>query len=162
MPFQPEQILRVLAERQVDFVIIGGLAAALLGSSYVTRDLDIVYQRAEENRDRLALALQLLQARSLDDAIGTEGITADYLDDDGMFAFDTPHGRLDCFGSLPDGPPYEAVRSRAEEQDLGAFPVAVCQLDDLIDMKRAADRPKDRALLPELEALRRLREGMPP
>ena len=40
-----ERQLIVLAEYQVDFIVIGGVAATLYGSSHITQDLDICYSR---------------------------------------------------------------------------------------------------------------------
>ncbi|MEO6120686.1 MAG: hypothetical protein ABIW46_06210, partial [Acidimicrobiales bacterium] len=51
---------------------------------------------------------------------------------------------------------YEELAANAVEMDLGVgTPVRVCALDDLIRMKRAAGRPKDRI---ELEVLTAVRE----
>ena len=49
---------------------------------------------------------------------------------------------------------YDALAPRAIEVDFGdGTIVLVAALDDIIASKRAADRPKDRAALPYLEAL---------
>ena len=54
-----EQALMALAEARVWFVIVGGLAVTIQGSSYVTFDLDFCYVRVRENLSRLAQALSL-------------------------------------------------------------------------------------------------------
>ena len=55
--FDPRPILGVLARHQVRFVVIGGIAASLQGSTTITNDFDICYARDQENLGRLAAAL---------------------------------------------------------------------------------------------------------
>ena len=50
-------ILERLAGNQVDFIVIGGVAASLHGSAYVTQDLDICYERSEAGIERVCRAL---------------------------------------------------------------------------------------------------------
>lgn len=52
-----EKLLKALYDQELEFVIIGGAAAVLHGSAYVTGDLDICYSREKENLKRLATAL---------------------------------------------------------------------------------------------------------
>ncbi|MGQ0669498.1 MAG: hypothetical protein ACT4PO_07485 [Actinomycetota bacterium] len=61
--FRPEEILRVLNEHGVRFVLIGGFAAVIHGSPYVTTDLDIVPDESRTNLHRLSAALSALHAR---------------------------------------------------------------------------------------------------
>jgi hypothetical protein len=63
---QIEQILTSLSDAGVAFVIIGGMAAVAQGSSYVTADLDICYQREPENLQRLSQALHPFRPRLRD------------------------------------------------------------------------------------------------
>jgi len=53
-----EQALTALASARVRFVIVGGLAITIHGSSYVTFDLDFCYARDAENLSRLVQALR--------------------------------------------------------------------------------------------------------
>ena len=50
-------LLRILSDASVEFIVVGGVAAAVHGSARATFDLDVVYRRTPENIDRLALAL---------------------------------------------------------------------------------------------------------
>src|SRR5688500_4507219 len=61
--FEPAEILRVLAEHEVEFIVMGGLASALHGAEYVTIDLDGTPRRTAKNLDRLSAALEILDAR---------------------------------------------------------------------------------------------------
>jgi hypothetical protein len=49
-------------------------------------------------------------------------------------------------------PSYEELRSRAVEAEILGVTVAVCSIDDLKAMKRAAGRTRDQADLEDLEA----------
>jgi predicted nucleotidyltransferase len=51
---------------------------------------------------------------------------------------------------------FEGLWERAVPMDFGGFVVRVASIDDLIAMKRAANRPKDQAHIYELLALKKL------
>src|SRR5947199_9985608 len=59
--FDPRPILGVLVRHEVRFVVIGGIAASLQGSTTITNDFDICYARDSENLERLVRALTELQ-----------------------------------------------------------------------------------------------------
>ncbi len=54
--FDPVRICEILNEELVDYVVVGGFAAVIRGSSLPTRDIDIVPSHIPENLDRLARA----------------------------------------------------------------------------------------------------------
>ena len=51
-------LLRLLVAGEVEFVVVGGMAAVAHGSAHVTADLDIVYARSPGTVGRLADALR--------------------------------------------------------------------------------------------------------
>jgi hypothetical protein len=59
--------------------------------------------------------------------------------------------RLDFMATIHGLRSYEGVRDRATVIDVGAVPVRVASLADIIKSKRAAGRPRDRAVLDVLE-----------
>jgi hypothetical protein len=61
--FRPQELLRVLRDHGVRFVLIGGFAATLYGSAVPTFDVDITPESTEENLARLSAALKALDAR---------------------------------------------------------------------------------------------------
>jgi len=76
MPIDPRRLLEALAGEKVDFVIVGGVALVLHGSTRVTRDLDVCYSRSPENLARLARALAPLHPtlRDAPSSLPFEGI----------------------------------------------------------------------------------------
>jgi len=56
------EILKVLKEYQVEFIVVGGVCAVLHGAPISTFDLDLVHSRAPNNIDRLMVALKTLNA----------------------------------------------------------------------------------------------------
>jgi hypothetical protein len=159
--FDPIHILRRLNAHKVDFVLIGGLAAKAHGSPTLTVDIDICYARNRDNLERLAAVLgelgAVLRGAPPDLPFHPDARTLWRGD---TFTLTTAHGDLDILG-VPSGVSgYDELAANAEtaELDQGLL-VKVASLDDLIRMKRAAGRPKDRV---ELEILGALRDEMEP
>jgi hypothetical protein len=150
-------MLRVFAEHGVEFVMIGGLAAAMHGSDHVTTDLDITPGRDVANVERLSAALEVLGARIRVE--GIEGGLAFAHDSEsllraGVWNLTTQHGDLDL-SFVPSGTEgWEDLSLHAIVVDLDGTRVSVAALDDIIRSKEAADRPKDRLVLPSLRHLR--------
>ena len=154
IPYRPDEILEVLERHHVLYVVIGGLAAELRGSPYVTRDVDVTPARTRENFTRLAAALKELDAKlrvpdleeplviPLDERTFGQGTTWTFL---------TKHGYLDI-ALLPDGTRgYDDLRrSATREQITDTVTIFVAALADVIRSKEAAGREKDRAVLPIL------------
>lgn len=154
--FDPVHMLRRLQAHRVRFVLVGGLAAKAHGSPTLTVDIDICYARDRENLESLAAALGELGAK-------LRGAPPDLpfhpdrrtLERGDTFTFTTDHGDLDILGTPSGTAGFEDLSANAEEAVLGEdLVVPVASLDDLIRMKRAAGRPKDRVELEILGAIR--------
>jgi hypothetical protein len=154
--FSPLDMLRVLDRHGVAFVLIGGVAARLHGSPSLTGDVDVCYDRRRENLERLAEALKELQARlrGVDEDLPFR-LDAGTLAAGSNFTFVTVAGALDVLGEPAGTRGYDELVANAERMDVGGVEVLVADLDDLIRMKLAAGRPKDRV---EVEILGALRE----
>jgi len=154
--FDPLRALRTLTRRRVRFVVIGGIAGRLHGSSAVTNDLDICYARDPENLERLAAALVEMDARLRDTP---EDLPfkpdAKTLKAGANFTFTTSAGGLDCMASPAGSRGFDELDATAVEMDLGGLVIRVAAIEDLIRLKRAAGRPKD---LIEVEVLGALEE----
>jgi predicted nucleotidyltransferase len=159
--FSPRELLRRLVGAEVDFVVVGGVAAIVHGSAALTQDLDIAYAPDAESLDRLGAVLVDLAAR-------LRGVTDDvpFVPDGRTFrrtrvlTLETKLGLIDLLAQ-PDGAPvYETLRNRADYEDIAGIRVRVASLDDLIAMKKAAGRPKDLVAVEELEAIQRLQREL--
>ncbi len=143
----------------VEYMLIGGSAAILLGSPQVTYDIDLCYRREAGNLERLAAALKvlhptlrgappdlpfILDAKSL--ALGSN------------FTFNTDIGPLDLLGYVEPLGGYDELLPNSERTHLGTIEVRLIGLDDLIAVKRHIRRTKDQLALLQLEAIKRLRE----
>ncbi|HYM52587.1 MAG TPA: hypothetical protein VEW45_03775 [Candidatus Dormibacteraeota bacterium] len=154
--FDPLAALTALERHGVRYVVIGAIAGRLLGSPTVTRDLDICYARDDANLEALASALGELHAR-------LRGVREDVpfildartLRAGDSFTFETDAGDVDILGTPAGTHGYEELIRTAEEQELGGLTIRVASIDALIQMKRAAGRPKD---LIEVEVLTALRD----
>jgi hypothetical protein len=159
--FKVERILRTLTGHGVDFVIVGGIAATLVGSARDTFDLDVCPALDSGNLDSLGKALLELEARlrGVEEAVPftPDGRALWNVD---LLTLDTVAGPLDILMRPNGAPPYEQLRRRAERKDLGSFSVLVASIEDLIAMKEAAGRPKDLVVVEELEAIKRLRRRL--
>lgn len=156
--FQPEELILRLVEAGVEFVVIGGLAAQAHGSTSITRDLDVCIPRDLVTLERLAGVLRDVAAvrRGLPaDAPPMPPLDARTLRAGSLFTLDTAYGPFDVLANPDPGFDYETLRRSALSTTLRGMPVQFASLDDLIAMKRAAGRPKDRV---ELEILGALRE----
>jgi hypothetical protein len=158
--FDPEAVLRTLAEHGVEFVVIGGLAVQTYGYMRPTQDLDIIPRPDLANLSRLGEALAELRARLHRTARPVDVTDPHVLRRAALVPLMTVHGRLDVMNiESTAGTParYSELRERAIEVDLGAMEVAVVGLDDLIRMKKAAGRAQDRI---DIGALTRLDEDL--
>ena len=153
-PFDPSAALQALAEGGVDFVVIGGVAGGVHGSSYGTFDLDIVYARDRKNLERLADVLKSLEATLLGAPSDLPfQLDADALEAGDHFTFSTNLGSLDIFGRPAGSPPFETLKAAATSIDVRGHTVRVASLDHLIAMKEAAGRTRDKLMATEYRVL---------
>ncbi len=151
----PGEILRTLSRHDVDFIVIGGLAAIAHGSRRVTRDIDIVIRPDSENLARLEQALRALAAVQLVTGGVEHPIEAA---DVAMVGLGTTlhtrsaAGRLDVVGAPAGAASYEDLVGRAIAAPVLGVPTAIAGLDDLLAMKRASGRPLDLQDIADLTA----------
>ncbi|MGA8745454.1 MAG: hypothetical protein WB507_06295 [Solirubrobacterales bacterium] len=147
----PERLLRSLLEHGVEFYVIGALAAWLQGNPTVTLDLDVMPKRDLDNAERLAEALNAVEARvgGAEAAAVLEG--ADFLGWQSQ-RFETDAGPLDVVPLAAGIGGYEDVATI--ELNLGDISVRVLTIEEVISSKEELGRAKDRAALPALYATR--------
>ena len=160
--FDPGPALQTLVRHGVDFVLIGGIAAIVLGSSYSTSDLDVAYARERANLERLAGALRELGAtlRGAPPELPLQ-LDADTLEAGLNFTFETKGGNLDVFGEPTGAPAYAELKRRSSVERIEGVDIRVASIDHLIAMKEAAGREKDRLLASQLRTLSDALRGPP-
>ena len=150
------QLLLALQRAEVRFVLIGGLAAQVHGSPSLTFDVDVCFDLDRDNLDRLANALIELVAIRREMPQGVVApIDARALRAGDVFTLRTRLGDLDLLAHPAPAFDYATLAAHAVRVEIQGADVQVASLDDLMAMKRAAGRPKDRV---ELEILGALRE----
>ncbi len=161
--FEPDRILRVLAEHKVQYVLVGGIAATLRGSPSMTYDIDVAPEQSRDNLERLTNALSDLGAVRYTEP--DEDVATPHPDELSarVEQFASPVGYIDVLRELRAIGGYDRLIQAAELIDVAGTEVHVAALDDIIASKEAAGRPKDLAQLPALYALRdELRGGGAP
>ena len=162
MSFFFEDVLTLLRDGGVQFVIVGGIAVILHGVPRTTADLDLVVDLDPANLRRLVAAMNRLGYRPRIPVDPLELCDAarrrEWRDEKGMraFTFQLPGHPLADIDILIDSPvDFAELARRAERIDAGGLMLRVANPEDLIRMKTAAGREQD---LDDVDALRRLQE----
>jgi len=154
--FRPEKLLDVLARHGVHHVLIGGFAAVIHGSPYVTTDVDVVPDPAAANLERLSAALDELHAKVWTDAVPA-GVPFDHdaasLAASRTWNLVTDFGRLDVTFEPSGTRGFADVARDAVHLTILGAEVDVASLADVIRSKEAAGREKDRLVLPVLRRI---------
>lgn len=149
-----DQLLRRLSEAGVEFVLVGGLAVNAWGVVRGTKDVDIVAAPDPENLKRLAEVAVGARGhvQKGESFLSTPFSIAAEIASGERVAIETTLGLLDVVQGLDGVPPYAELRESAVETEILGVKVAVCSIDSLKEMKRAAGRPRDHVDLEDLDA----------
>jgi hypothetical protein len=154
-----ETLLATLASSDVEFIVVGLLAAVAQGAPVTTHDLDIVHRRTPDNVARLVdVLVNRLDARyrGRPDVLRP---TAEILAGPGHSLLQTNAGPLDVLGAIEGGRDYEVLLPSSRRIEISSHTVHVLDLATLIDLKRESPRLKDQLVLPVLEETLRQRGG---
>ena len=136
-------ILRLLAQHEVEFIVVGMAAGILQGVPLTTIDIDILHRRTPDNVARLLTALKKIQAVYRGDARNLSP-NESHLLGPGHQLLATSYGDLDCLGTVGDGKSYDDMIDGAAEVIMtDGAKIKVLSLALLIELKRQAGRPKD-------------------
>ena len=146
--------LEFLGHHDIECVIVGGVAGTLHGSTIPTTDLDVCYSRTAMNLQRLATALQSVNARLRNAPANLPFLPdAETLRKGLNFTFVTDVGDLDLLGEVRGIGYYDKVMDGASSFEVLGYEFKVISLDKLIVAKQTAGRPKDLVAVAELEAI---------
>jgi hypothetical protein len=145
------ELLKTLVAHQVEYVVVGGMAAVLQGAPVNTLDLDVVYARTPENIERLLAALKELDAFFRDDPRRLRPDSS-HLESRGHKLLETNQGPLDLLGNIEEDTGYEDLVADSEWLEVAGAPVRTLSLQRLIRVKEQLGRPKDQVMLMILRA----------
>jgi len=149
------RILELLEQHDVEYVVVGGVAAVLQGAPVTTFDVDTLVKVDPANVERLAKALDALDARYREHAALRP--TQEDLAGAGHLLLMTNSGPLDVLGFIGGGKRYEDVVAVATRMSVGDLSIRVLPLETLIEEKKLLGRDKDLAVIRLLESVLRLR-----
>lgn len=148
------EILRLLTENHVEFILVGGVAATAHGSVRLTLDIDIVYRRTPENQRKLVEILNPYVPYLRGAPTGLPFRWDEKTMAMGLnFTLTTSLGDIDLLGEITGGGRYENLLPDSAEVTVFKVKCYCLKLEKLIHVKRAAGRPKDFEAIAELEAL---------
>jgi len=144
-------MVRALHDADIEFLVVGGLAAVLNGVPVNTFDVDVVYRRTPENVDRILPVLEALDAVYRTQPERRLRPVRSALLSTGHQNLMTRYGPLDLLGEIGNGMGYEELVPRSGEMLIAeGVHVRILNLETLIEVKEQLNGEKDRAMLPIL------------
>jgi len=151
---QFDELLSVLHSSGVKFILVGGLAAMAHGSNRATLDVDVVYERGSDNCRRIVESLQPFSPYLRGAPPGLPFVWDVATLEGGLnFTLETKIGALDLLGEIAGGGTYESLQNSCDTIQVFGIKCDCVTLERLIELKRAAGRPKDLEAIAELEFL---------
>ncbi|MFO7979260.1 MAG: nucleotidyltransferase [Candidatus Aminicenantes bacterium] len=140
-----EKLLRSLKENNVDFIVIGASAFPVYGYARATLDIDLFVRPVSENIKRIVKALEQfgydLKDLSYDDLLTKKVLIRQYMVEADIHPF-------------VKGVTFDEVWKNKIKADYGSTEVYFPSLEDMIKMKKAAGRAKDKEDLKYLERIK--------
>jgi predicted nucleotidyltransferase len=146
------EIMRAVSAAKLDAVVIGNAAAALHGVPVTTQDVDLFIRDTPRNAEKIDQLVRLLG----------KGATASrpFEPVSRMMRIEGLPVDIDLVFALSSHAKFESVKARSQVITIEGVSLRISDLQDVIDAKRAAGRPKDLATLPLLEEFVRVREAV--
>ncbi|MGI9223523.1 MAG: hypothetical protein ACR2QX_03530 [Woeseiaceae bacterium] len=150
------EILELLKQHEVEYIVVGGVAAVIQGAPVTTFDIDTLVRINEENATRLLLVLKELDARFREHQ-STKRPTKEDIMAGGHMLLMTRAGPMDVLGFIGENERYEDLIHESSDVSMTLGKFRVLNLEELVRQKKATNRPKDQAVLTLLEELLRRR-----
>jgi len=160
-----QNILKVFAQHQIEYMLIGGMAAITYGSHQVTWDIDVLTKVEDQNLNGLVYALNALEAKQIiRDEIHNVEITLDLLKHLPYSRWQTNSGDVDILhrllnSGLNGAETFEELKTSSNKMTSYGITFLVAGLDDIIESKIKTGRPQDLATVENLLQLKRHREA---
>lgn len=151
---QFRELLNRLLDAELDFVVVGGVAATLHGVSEPTRDLDVCIRLSPQSWERVVAVIGALNPRfALTVDRRPIALTAAELTEYRNLYVLTDLGRVDFLGEVPPLGSIDRVALNAVTMELDGRTLRVISIEDLLVVKESIRRPKDLEVAAELRAL---------
>lgn len=147
------EVARQLRALDFEAVLIGNAAAALQGAPVTTIDFDFLFRKTPRNLAKMKALARALGATILRPYYPAADLYRIVRDDDGL--------QVDLMVTIHGLRSFAGVRDRATRMEIGGAPLLVASMDDVIKSKRAANRPRDIAVMATLEAARAAKAARP-
>jgi len=145
-----ESILRAFAEKNLKYLIVGGVAVNLHGYPRFTNDIDILLAL---DHDNLAIMAEVMEGlgyqqrlpvsiQELDD----EKKARRFIEEKGLTAYSFIHEKEPQFNVdvlVAESIDFEKYTKQQMHAEVWGIDVPVVSIDDLIEMKRKSEREKD-------------------
>jgi len=148
------RVARVLRETALEAVMIGNAAAALQGAPVTTVDVDFLFRKTPANLRKLKKVARALDAMILRPYYPASDLYRLMAEDQAL--------QLDFMAAIHGMRSYNSVKNRAISVDVGGETFLVASLPDIIASKRAANRPRDRAVIDVLTTTLEKQENVAP
>lgn len=160
MPFNPLDLGRLFsslnAVPELRYVLVGGMAVAAYGGTRLTEDIDLAIAFDEDNIAHIVRALAPLNPRPGRLAPGAAWVWDKFCIRAPWSIYNTDAGRVDLIIRLPGVDSFDGLFARSEEHEFFGHPLRIASIDDLVAMKKTADRDRDRDDVNQLLAIQRL------
>jgi len=153
-------LIKMLSDAKVDYVVVGGLAVALHGYQRLTMDVDVVLAMTSENLMRFIDAAKnagLLPVIPVNiETLANPEQIEQWHREKGLLAFGLRHP--DAMATVIDilvhpVVSYDALRRDAKLVSIGKLEVPIASIDHLIAMKEGTGRSKDQIDIAELRKI---------
>jgi hypothetical protein len=138
-----EELLRLLEEHGVEYMIVGGYAVAYHGYPRFTKDIDLFFRLTGENA--LHLRSALVEFGFCEEDLPLEA----FMTAGNVLTFGVVPTRIDLMNKI-DGVTYDEARPNVVRGRYGDVKVSFISLADLLRNKKATPRAKDKGDVEEL------------
>ena len=136
-------LARMLNEVGLEAVLIGNAAAALQAAPVTTIDFDFMFRKTPRNLQKLKALANNIHGVLMRPFYPSSDLFRLTRDEDGL--------QVDFMATIHGVKSFSSLRARARQVDLEGHVLLVADLADIVQSKRAAGRPQDKAVLSILE-----------
>lgn len=153
-------LLKRIVDADIDFVVVGGFAGVVHGSSYVTQDIDICCDFSPDNLLSLQKAIadtnpiHRMTPKKIKLSINPQNI--EQLKN---LYIDTDIGQLDCLSFIDGIGDFENVKKQSVSVEVDGLKIHILSIDALIKAKQAMNRPHDKLVIEQLQAIKKLKNN---